>query len=140
MIIRMENETHINETNEIEENNKADEIMQMNAPNMQQTMQNVQKTRVHRIGTITFGVSLLSMGILFLLHMFFPMISYQTIYQLWPVIFIMLGIEILILNYKEKRNALIYDKAGVFLMFCMMTFAMIMGIMEQIIHHIQVFY
>lgn len=101
--------------------------------------QNQQTVRVHRIGTITFGVSLLAMGILFLLHMFLPVITYQTVYRLWPVIFILLGIEILISNQKEKSNTLIYDKAGVFLLLCMMTFAMVMGVMEQIIHHIQVF-
>ena len=66
--------------------------------------QNQQTVRVHRIGTITFGVSLLAMGTLFLLHMFLPVITYQTVYRLWPVIFILLGIEILISNQKEKSN------------------------------------
>lgn len=148
----MENEKQINEIVQINEKMQTNEIVQINeineeeqtketqhVNNRKQTLKGEQNTRVHRIGTITFGLSLLAMGILFLLHMFLPMITYQTVYRLWPVIFIMLGLEILILNYKEKKNTLVYDKAGVFLMFCMMTFAMFMGIMEQIIQHIQVF-
>ena len=43
------------------------------------------KERVHRVGTVTFGVVLILFGILFLLHLFFPVLEYRFIFRLWPV-------------------------------------------------------
>lgn len=78
--------------------------------------------RVHRVGTITAGLSMVIFGGMYLLHMFLPRVSYDLIFRLWPVILIGLGVELLISNAVKER--LIYDKAAVFLVFIVMLFAM----------------
>lgn len=91
--------------------------------------------RVHRIGSITFGISLIVFGILFLLHMLVPVISYTFIFRLWPCIFIILGIEILIGNYKEG-SSFVYDKTAVFLLIVLSFFAMSMAVADYCMLHI----
>ena len=59
------------------------------------------KETIHRVGTITCGTVLIVTGILFLLHIIFPVISYLFIFRLWPCILILLGAEILIGNCKK---------------------------------------
>lgn len=92
-------------------------------------MENRNNTRVHRVGTITCGSTLIVSGILFLVHMIIPVISYEFIFRLWPCILIMLGIEVLIGNYK-KEDVFVYDKGAVFLLVVLAIFAMIMGFAE----------
>ncbi|SFB71719.1 LiaI-LiaF-like domain-containing protein [Butyrivibrio sp. YAB3001] len=78
--------------------------------------------RVHRVGSITTGISLIVAGIAFLMHMFFGIISYEMIFKLWPVIIIGLGIELLISNIRTDK--IVYDKAAIFLLIIMTFFAM----------------
>ena len=52
----------------------------------------------HRVGTLTLGCMLILFGILFLIHMIVPVIGYLFIFRLWPCIFIMLGIEVLLIK------------------------------------------
>jgi len=52
----------------------------------------------HRVGTITLGVTMVSIGILYLIQIFWGGIEYAWICKLWPVIFILLGVEILLAN------------------------------------------
>ncbi|MDF2844988.1 MAG: hypothetical protein K0R00_3414 [Herbinix sp.] len=53
-------------------------------------------TKTHRVGTITLGGMLITFGTLFLLRIFVTTISYHIIFKLWPIIFILLGIEVLL--------------------------------------------
>lgn len=82
-------------------------------------MENQQKTnsRIHRVGSITTGLSMVVFGVLFLLHIFGNVISYETIFKLWPVILIGLGIEILLSNLISKK--FVYDKGAVVLLILM---------------------
>ncbi len=73
--------------------------------------------KIHRTGTLTAGVFLIVFGILFLLKNFFNIFSYSLIFKLWPLIFIMLGIEMLIFNCKDKK--FLYDKGAVFVIVLM---------------------
>ena len=82
--------------------------------------------RERRVGSVTAGLTLIVFGLLFLLHMFVDNISYRMILQLWPVILISLGIEILI-SQVQKGRAYVYDKGAVVIMIFMMVFAMIMA-------------
>lgn len=93
-------------------------------------------TRTHRVGTITLGGMLMSFGLLFLLRIFFDTLSYNIIFQLWPIIFIFLGLEILIANFRQKETTLIYDKTAFALIIILSFFAMGMSIVEFIISHI----
>lgn len=86
--------------------------------------------RSHRIGTITFGITMIVSGILFLVHMFWPALEYGMIFRLWPCIFILLGAEILIGGRKEPTE-FVYDGAAVVITLLMVLFAMGMGVVES---------
>lgn len=86
------------------------------------------KGRSHKVGTVTLGLSLVCMGVLFLAHMFFPEVSYGFIYKLWPVIFILLGMEILLSHHSRSLGEFIYDKTAIVLVALLILFAMLTGI------------
>ncbi len=89
--------------------------------------------RMHRVGSITAGIALVGFGILFIIHMFMPALSYDFIYSLWPVILIGLGIEMLIAN--AFCSKFIYDKGAVFIMIIMTIFSMTMAYGEFILNY-----
>ena len=93
-------------------------------------------TKTHRIGTITLGGLLITFGLLFLLRIFITSLSYGVIFKLWPIIFILLGIEILIANFRQQESSLIYDKTAFALIIILSFFAMGMSIVEFIINNI----
>ena len=89
---------------------------------------NLQTYRVHRVGTITVGMSMILFGVLLFLHTFFEMINYRIIFSLWPLILIGLGIELLLSNFLEKT--IVYDKTAVFLLVFMVFFVVAMAVVE----------
>jgi hypothetical protein len=91
--------------------------------------------KTHRVGTITLGGMLISFGLLFLLRIFLIDLSYEIIFKLWPIIFIFLGSEILIANFKQKEDKLIYDKTAFALIIILSFFAMGMAITELCINY-----
>lgn len=93
-------------------------------------------TKTHRVGTFTLGGLLITFGVLFLLRLFLVDISYEIIFRLWPVIFIFLGIEILVANFRQKGEALIYDKTAFALIIILSFFAMGMGMVDFIMSHV----
>lgn len=101
-------------------------------------MESSRAVRVHRVGTITCGCTLIIFGMLFLLHMIVPAFSYTFIFRLWPCIFIMLGVEILIGNSSKKEDMFVYDKGAVFLLVVLAVFAMLMGFTDYCMTHIAV--
>ncbi len=86
--------------------------------------------KTHRVGTFTFGGMLIIFGVLFLLRIFLPDLSYEFIFKLWPTIFIFLGLEILIANFIQKEEKLIYDKTAFALIIILSFFAMGMAVTE----------
>ena len=89
---------------------------------------NGKEVRVRRIGTLTCGICLLSMGVLYLLKLVGITIGYLQILSLWPVILIGLGLEILTMGIRAE--SIIYDKGAIFLVIVMAVFAMGMGACE----------
>ena len=87
-------------------------------------------TKTHRVGTFTLGGMLVTFGALFLLRIFQIGMSYAIIFKLWPIIFIFLGVEILIANFRQKDDKLIYDKTALALIIILSFFAMGMAITE----------
>lgn len=83
--------------------------------------------RTHRVGTITLGIGLVGVGALFLAHMFLPEMSYEFIYKVWPLIFILLGIEILLANGR-KNVEFVYDKTAIGLVAFLIIFSMFMAV------------
>lgn len=92
--------------------------------------------RTHRVGTLTLGIMLITSGALFLLNSFIQNISYEFIIKLWPVIFILLGFEVLYGNFKtDNTNKLLYDKMAFFLIIILSFFAMGMAAAELFINY-----
>ena len=98
------------------------------------TRQKNEPMRVHRVGTVTAGLMLVVFGALFLVHMFVRDISYQFILQLWPLVLICLGVELLI-SQTQKQWKLIYDKGALFVMILMVTFSMGMAFVNMMLEY-----
>lgn len=94
--------------------------------------QETKKYYVRRVGSVTFGITLLCYGILFLVHIFVPELQYRYIFRCWPVVFILLGCEILVENHKSKAEdcKVVYDFAAVIMLVVMLLFAMIMAALD----------
>lgn len=91
--------------------------------------------RIHRVGTLTLGAMLIAFGSLFLLHLFIAGITYDMIVRIWPIIFIFLGFEILIANFRQKGEKLLYDKTSFVLIIVLSFFAMGMAIVQSCIEY-----
>lgn len=97
--------------------------------------------RTRRVGGFTCGVVLVAFGVMMLLHSFIPILTYQLIFSFWPIILIVLGVELLISNtvscFKYSRGStekfyveFKYDLAAIMLIFIMALFSMGMGFAE----------
>ena len=91
------------------------------------------KTR--RVGILTLGISLMVFGIVFLLRIFIPTISYEFILRLWPSILIILGGEVLVSYFINKEENYKLDIASVIIIVCMGMFAAGMAVIEQFVLH-----
>lgn len=90
--------------------------------------------KIHRTGTITFGLVLIIFGVLFLLHAVIPGLDYMMIFRMWPCILIMLGIEVLIANAKPNYK-FVYDKWAIVLLILLTFFAMGMAGIEMMFEY-----
>lgn len=90
----------------------------------------------HRIGTVTFGASLIAFGAAFLLHFFIPTVSVMTVISFWPVIFILLGLEVLVSTFHRQDDQItVYDKTGIILTALLVIFAMGMGVVSLMVDY-----
>lgn len=108
-----------------------------------------QTVKTHRVGTITFGILLILFGALFLVHLFIPTLEYAFIFRIWPCIFIFLGLEVLMGNYKEMKwnkegeeatIKFIYDKTAIFLIIVLSLFSMVMAAIDQCIRYSELYF
>lgn len=85
--------------------------------------------RTRRVGSFTCGLMLVLYGILFLIHIIQPKLDYYIIFELWPLILIFLGVEILAssTNKNQEKRKFVYDFWAVILVFIVAFFAMIMS-------------
>ena len=90
-------------------------------------------TRTHKVGTITLGLTLILCGVAFLLQTFWSIFTFSSVCRFWPVIFIILGLEILISNFLDSKGTFVYDKGSIFLCFIVTGFAMVLGFINQIL-------
>ena len=93
------------------------------------------KMRERRVGTFTLGVVLLVFGVLFLLHMFFKGMEYYFIFQLWPVILILLGGEVLYYALHQKQLQYKYDFAAIIIVMMLVVFALCMAGFDWMYQH-----
>ncbi len=94
-----------------------------------ETKDNVTTYRSHRVGSVTAGLTMIGFGVMFLLHLVFDLVEYQVMFSLWPVMLILLGLELLLSNFSSKK--IVYDKAAIFLLILMTFFAMGMAVADE---------
>lgn len=87
-----------------------------------------EKVKVRRVGTVSIGLCMVVFGVMFLLCSVFEIIAYETVFALWPVIFITLGMELLVFSFFKGK--LTYDKGSVFIMILMMLLAAGMAVVD----------
>lgn len=91
--------------------------------------------RERRVGTFTLGIVLLGFGVLFLLRIFFNTMQYYYIFMLWPVIFILLGGEVLYYALHQKQVQYKYDFAAILIIMMLVVFALCMAGADWIYQH-----
>lgn len=93
------------------------------------------KTR--RVGSVTFGLTLIVFGVLFLVHMAAPFLDYGIIFECWPVVFVLLGIEILVENRRSNASGykLVYDFPAILMLVLMLFFAMMMAVVDYAVQY-----
>lgn len=91
--------------------------------------------RTRRVGSLTCGTLLILFGVLFILHMLIPAVTFTFIFKLWPLILIFLGIEILLSNIRKTEQKLTYDTGAIFLVIILAFFSLGMGVAEFCISH-----
>ncbi len=91
--------------------------------------------KICRIGSITFGLCCILYGVLFLLRTFFQTINYAFILKLWPVVLIVLGIEVIFSYVMVKDREIRYDVWAIAMILMVTVFAMGMGCMEFLLEH-----
>lgn len=94
-----------------------------------------QTIRIRRLGSVTFGIVLVTLGVSFIINRFFPALDYIIIFRFWPVLFILLGIEVLLgSRYKMyevigdngkiiEQCKVIYDIPAIIMTFCVVFLA-----------------
>jgi len=93
--------------------------------------------KTKRVGSMTCGILLIVFGILFVIKIFVPMISYEVILRLWPIVLISLGIEILLSNRNSSEDVIIkYDGGAIFITILLTFFAVGMGIVDYCMQYI----
>lgn len=69
-----------------------------------------------RVGTLTAGLSLIAIGICFILYTLVPqLVSLEYLLRLWPVILISLGLELVLLKFDREDRPVKFDFAAVLL-------------------------
>ena len=90
--------------------------------------------KIRRVGTLTCGIVLVFVGVLCLVHIFYPMLRYEYILRGWPIILILVGIEMLAANMIHSDEIqLKYDTAAIILVFILVIFAVCMGFVEYVV-------
>ena len=92
-----------------------------------------------RVGTLTAGIILVIFGVIFLLRLVTANINIYLIASLWPIILVLLGIEIIVAYIINKEEKMKYDFGAIVLVIILVFFAMGMGAAEFVINHLAQF-
>lgn len=92
-------------------------------------------TKIHRVGSITFGVVLIILGVLLLLQLIIPALTYTAILNFWPATLILLGLEVLIANMRSDQVAFQFDGWSIFFLFMILGFTICIGMLDFVLVH-----
>ncbi|RHW57019.1 hypothetical protein DZC34_17875 [Clostridium botulinum] len=88
-----------------------------------------------RVGTLTAGIILVVFGVMFLLRLVTANINISLIASLWPIILVILGVEIILAYIINKEEKMKYDFGAIILVIILVFFATGMGVAEFVITH-----
>ncbi len=87
--------------------------------------------RIRRVGSVTCGFLLVIIGVLCMIHIFYPAFHYEYILRGWPLILISIGAEMLAANALcSEKVEIKYDIPAVILVFILVAFAVMMALVE----------
>lgn len=114
------------------EASRAEGVQSMEAERVQMSETVSQTQRTRRVGSVTFGLTLILFGVLFLINIMLPTLHYEMIFRLWPVVFIFLGIEILVENHRTnaEKCRFVYDFPAIIMLVLLLLFAMMMAAVD----------
>lgn len=92
-------------------------------------------SRKRKIGTFSTGVVFVFFGVLFLISIFMKDLDYTMIFSFWPIVLILLGVELILSFVLTKEESLSYDKGAVFLLLIMTIFTLGMASVDFILKH-----
>lgn len=92
------------------------EITPENIVQKETKIENKQAKKEKRVGRITFGITLVLVGITIILQTFTAMDMLRYVLMMWPLILISLGIEVIYYGKKDNVN-MKYDFVGIILVF-----------------------
>lgn len=89
---------------------------------MEENIKNEVQIKEKRVGSFTFGISLILFGICIIIQTFTKIDVLKYLLMLWPIIFIILGIEVL--YFASKKNVKIkYDILSIIMVLFILLFA-----------------
>lgn len=88
-----------------------------------------EKKITRRIGSVTFGIMMILMGINIFLQTITSLDLFRFTLSLWPIVFISLGIETLYYSYK-KDIQIKYDILGIFTIFIVLFLGAIFSVVN----------
>ncbi len=98
-------------------------------------MENMESAKkIHHVGTVTLGISLIVSGIVCLLRVFIPKIPVSSVLRLWPLMMIMLGVEILLSCTGKKK--FVIDKVSVVMLVLLVLFIGWMACTEVFVNYL----
>lgn len=124
------------------EASRAEGVQSMEAERVQMSETVSQTQRTRRVGSVTFGLTLILFGVLFLINIMLPTLHYEMIFRLWPVVFIFLGIEILVENHRTnaEKCRFVYDFPAIIMLVLLLLFAMMMAAVDYAFTYQNLYY
>lgn len=92
--------------------------------------------RTRRVGTLSAGVVLVGFGVVFLLRMALPTLSFGAVLSFWPIVLILLGFEMMYSYIFCKDTAVKYDGGAVAILLLLCVFAMCMAGGELVLEYV----
>ncbi|MDO4966505.1 MAG: DUF5668 domain-containing protein [Lachnospiraceae bacterium] len=99
--------------------------------------------RIRRVGTVTAGLALIAVGIVYLIKITFPVVELVTLMKFWPFFLIVLGIEILVEHIRAGSSdsvKFVYDFPAIFMMFMTLGFSMALALGYFVINNKEIIF
>ena len=117
----MNNEERIESLETPEEESARSSASKAESPAPEPTPSRKREEPVRRVGTMTMGFALIVTGIVALAAMFKPSLDLVFVFKLSPLIFVLLGVEILYNYFAHKGQKLKYDLLSGFVCFVLIV-------------------